>query len=61
MFTEDTMTRINTNVSSMLAQRVLVSQNKGLVTSLERLSTGLSPEKEACPSKSRGRKFPGVG
>ena len=35
------MTRINTNVSSLLAQRVLVSQNKGLVTSLERLSTGL--------------------
>jgi flagellin len=35
------MSRINTNVSSMLAQRVLGQQNKGLVTSLERLSTGL--------------------
>jgi flagellin len=35
------MTRINTNVSSLLAQRVLVAQNRGLVTSLERLSTGL--------------------
>jgi flagellin len=35
------MSRINTNVSSLLAQRVLASQNKGLVTSLERLSTGL--------------------
>lgn len=35
------MSRINTNVSSMLAQRVLGGQNKGLVTSLERLSTGL--------------------
>ena len=35
------MTRINTNVSSMLAQRVLGSQNNALTTSLERLSTGL--------------------
>lgn len=35
------MTRINTNVSSLLAQRVLAAQNRGLVTSLERLSTGL--------------------
>ena len=35
------MSRINTNVSSMLAQRVLAGQNKGLVSSLERLSTGL--------------------
>jgi flagellin len=35
------MSRINTNVSSLLAQRVLASQNKGLVGSLERLSTGL--------------------
>lgn len=35
------MSRINTNVSSMLAQRVLGMQNRGLVTSLERLSTGL--------------------
>ncbi len=35
------MTSINTNVPSMLAQRVLAFQNKGLVTSLERLSTGL--------------------
>ena len=35
------MSRIQTNVPSMLAQRVLAAQNKGLVTSLERLSTGL--------------------
>ena len=35
------MSRINTNVSSMLAQRVLGMQNKGLTGSLERLSTGL--------------------
>lgn len=34
------MSRINTNVSSMLAQRVLGLQNRGLTTSLERLSTG---------------------
>ena len=35
------MTRINTNVQSMLAQRVLGQNNKALNTSLERLSTGL--------------------
>ena len=35
------MTQINTNISSMIAQRVLGAQNKGLSTSLERLSTGL--------------------
>ena len=35
------MSRINTNVSSLLAQRVLGQQNKQLSTSLERLSTGL--------------------
>jgi len=35
------MSRINTNVPSLLAQRVLGMQNKSLVTSLERLSTGL--------------------
>jgi len=35
------MTRINTNVPSMLARRVLNFQNKTLTTSLERLSTGL--------------------
>jgi len=35
------MSRINTNVSSMLAQRVLGQQNNQLSTSLERLSTGL--------------------
>lgn len=35
------MSRINTNVPSMLAQRVLGMQNKGLNGSLERLSTGL--------------------
>lgn len=36
------MSRINTNVSSLLAQRVLGQNNKTLVTSLERLSTGLA-------------------
>lgn len=35
------MSRINTNVSSMLAQRNLSSQNVGLTKSLQRLSTGL--------------------
>ncbi|MCH8825001.1 MAG: flagellin [Planctomycetes bacterium] len=35
------MTSINTNVPSMLAQRVLRFQNHALTTSLERLSTGL--------------------
>ena len=35
------MTSITTNVPSMIVQRVLRFQNQGLVTSLERLSTGL--------------------
>jgi len=35
------MTRIQTNVPSLLAQRVLAEQNRGLTSSLERLSTGL--------------------
>ena len=35
------MSRINTNVTSLLGQRVLGAQNKSLNTSLERLSTGL--------------------
>ncbi len=35
------MSRINTNVPSMLAQRTLAQQNKTLSLSLERLSTGL--------------------
>lgn len=35
------MTRINTNVSSLIGQRVLGHNNAGLSTSLERLSTGL--------------------
>ncbi len=35
------MSRINTNVTSLLAQRVLKKNNEGLTTSLERLSTGL--------------------
>lgn len=35
------MSRINTNVASMIAQRTLGAQNRGLTTSLERLSTGL--------------------
>ena len=36
------MSRINTNVSSLLAQRILGQQNKDLRVSLERLSTGLA-------------------
>ena len=36
------MSRINTNVSSLLAQRILGQQNKDLKVSLERLSTGLA-------------------
>src|SRR6185437_14140621 len=35
------MSRINTNVSSLIAQRVLSQNNQALSTSLERLSTGL--------------------
>ncbi len=35
------MTRINTNISSMIAQNNLAKSNKSLATSLERLSTGL--------------------
>jgi len=35
------MSRINTNVSSLLGQRILGEQNRSLNTSLERLSTGL--------------------
>ncbi|MEM1354832.1 MAG: flagellin [Planctomycetota bacterium] len=35
------MSRINTNVQSLIGQRVLDNNNKGLNTSLERLSTGL--------------------
>ena len=35
------MTRINTNVSSLISQRVLGQNNNALTTSLERLSTGL--------------------
>jgi len=35
------MSRINTNVSSLLAQRILGQNNQGLSKSLERLSTGL--------------------
>ncbi len=34
------MSRINTNVPSLIAQRVLGAQNRGLNTSLQRLSTG---------------------
>ena len=36
------MSRINTNVSSLLAQRILGQNNKSLTQSLERLSTGLA-------------------
>ena len=35
------MSRINTNVNSLIAQRVLQQQNNSLTNSLERLSTGL--------------------
>jgi flagellin len=35
------MSRINTNVSSLIAQRVLANNNQALNTSLQRLSTGL--------------------
>ena len=35
------MSRINTNVNSLLGQRVLGEQNRNLNTSLERLSTGV--------------------
>ncbi|MGP1310595.1 MAG: flagellin N-terminal helical domain-containing protein [Phycisphaerales bacterium] len=35
------MSRINTNVQSLIAQRVLGNNNNSLTTSLERLSTGL--------------------
>ncbi len=35
------MSRINTNVSSLIAQRILGQQNSDLTKSLERLSTGL--------------------
>ncbi|QDU72430.1 flagellin N-terminal helical domain-containing protein [Mucisphaera calidilacus] len=34
------MSRINTNVNSLIAQRILTNQNKELTTTLERLSTG---------------------
>ena len=36
------MSRINTNVQSLLAQRILGQQNQSLTTALERLSTGLA-------------------
>jgi len=39
--TEDLMSRINTNVGSLLAQRVLGQNQGALRNSLERLSTGL--------------------
>ncbi|MFM7132804.1 MAG: flagellin [Planctomycetota bacterium] len=35
------MSRINQNIPSLIAQRVLANQNKGLASSLQRLSTGL--------------------
>ncbi|HSV14921.1 MAG TPA: hypothetical protein VLI90_11715, partial [Tepidisphaeraceae bacterium] len=35
------MSRINTNVSSLIAQRTLATNNANLQTSLQRLSTGL--------------------
>src|SRR5688500_9059902 len=41
------MRKINTNVSSLIAQRVLKKNNSALNTSLERLSTGLKINKGA--------------
>src|SRR3954454_14028539 len=41
------MSRINTNVSSLIAQRVLRKNNEALNQSLERLSTGLNINKGA--------------
>ena len=41
------MSRINTNVSSLLAQRILGQNNQTLTKSLERLSTGLSVNRGA--------------
>lgn len=41
------MSRINTNVNSLIAQRVLRSNNNAVNTSLERLSTGLRINKGA--------------
>src|SRR5687767_5913306 len=41
------MSRINTNVSSLIAQRVLRKNNDALNRSLERLSTGLKINKGA--------------
>ncbi|WP_428938132.1 flagellin [Fontivita pretiosa] len=41
------MSRINTNVSSLIAQRVLTANNNALNRSLERLSTGLKINKGA--------------
>lgn len=41
------MSRINTNVQSMIAQRVLGQQNLGLGQALERLSTGLAVNRGA--------------
>ena len=41
------MTRINTNVNSIIAQRVLGQQNAKVANSLERLSTGLAINKAA--------------
>ena len=41
------MTRINTNINGIIAQRVLGNQNRALATSLERLSTGLSINRAA--------------
>src|ERR1043165_8515868 len=38
---ETIMSRINTNVSSLIAQRVLTQNNNKLNLSLQRLSTGL--------------------
>jgi flagellin len=35
------VSRINQNIPSLIAQRVLANQNKGLASSLQRLSTGL--------------------
>ena len=49
------MSRINTNVSSLIAQRVLRKNNDSLNTSLERLSTGLRINKGADDGVFRGQ------
>ena len=48
------MSKINTNVSSLIAQRVLRRNNGDLNKSLERLSTGLKINKFGVPAAAGG-------